>query len=85
MQRKDASQLFFMDSISFEKKLENLRIKRKNKRVGKDGKGAQKVVLMDHSIKRRIMYLYDRATRKFKNNIALHKEYMEYLVNNRSF
>ncbi|CDW85134.1 u3 small nucleolar rna-associated protein 6 [Stylonychia lemnae] len=85
MQRKDASLLFFMDSIDFEKKLDKLRMKRKNKRVGKDGSGAQKVVLMDHSIKRRIMYLYDRGIRKFKNNIALHKEYMEYLVSNKSF
>lgn len=76
MQRKDATLLFFIDSIEFEKKLDRLRHKRKRGKVGKDGKGRQGVVLMDHSIKRRIMYLYDRAIRKFKDNLALHKEYM---------
>ena len=85
MQRKDATLLFFMDSINFEKRLDKLRMKRKKNRVGKDGKGAQKMVLMDHSIKRRILYLYDRAIRKFKENIGLHKEYMEYLVQGRSY
>lgn len=31
------------------------------------------------------MHLYDRATRKFKQNIALWKEYLEYLVNCKSY
>ena len=31
------------------------------------------------------MHLYDRATRKFKDNIALWKEYLEYLVRNKAF
>ena len=76
MQRKDATLLYFVDSIQFEKKLDRLREKRKRSKVGKDGAGQQKMVLMDHSIKRRIMYLYDRAVRKFKDNIGLQKEYM---------
>lgn len=82
MQRKDASLLFFTDSIQFEKRLDKLRLKRKRKRIG-DGK--QKNLLMDNSIKKRVMYLYDRALRKYKLNIALWKEYMEYLVMNLSF
>ena len=82
MQRKDASLLFFTDSIQFEKRLDKLRLKRKKKRIG-DGK--QKNLLMDNSIKKRVMYLYDRALRKYKLNIALWKEYMEYLVMNLSF
>ena len=40
---------------------------------------------MDHSVKKRVMHLYDRATRKFKDNIALWKEYLQYLVKNKSF
>lgn len=84
MQRKDATLLFFMDSIAFEKKLDKLRNKRKKKHTG-DKVGGQKMLLMDHSIKKRVMYLYDRALRKFKENIALWKEYMEYLILNKSF
>eukprot|EP00347_Sterkiella_histriomuscorum_P012065 403370024 len=85
MQRKDATLLFFLDSLQFEKKLDKLRHKRKRGKVGPEGKGNMKIVLMDHSIKKRIMYLYDRAVRKFKENIALQKEYMQYLVESRSF
>jgi U3 small nucleolar RNA-associated protein 6 len=40
---------------------------------------------MEHSVSRRIMHLYDRATRKFRQNIPLWKEYMEYLVKKKSF
>ena len=40
---------------------------------------------MDHSVKKRVMHLYDRATRKFKQNIFLWKEYLEYLVNCKSY
>jgi hypothetical protein len=31
------------------------------------------------------MYLYDRALRKYKENISLWKEYMEYLVYQKSY
>lgn len=31
------------------------------------------------------MYLYDRATRKFKENIALWNEYMEMLIDYKSY
>lgn len=79
MNRKDASLLFFMNAVHFEKQLDKLRIKRKKKQ----GKG--KVEFYDHCVKRRVMYLYDRSTRKFKLNIALWKEYMEYLVLNQSY
>jgi len=82
MQRKDASLLFFTDSILFEKKLDKLRLKRKRKHMGEKEGGRQKILLLDHSIKKRVMYLYDRALRKYKLNIALWKEYMEYLVLN---
>lgn len=73
-----------MDSIAFEKKLDKLRNKRKKSHTGEKA-GGQKMLLMDHSIKKRVMYLYDRAIRKFKENIAVWKEYMEYLVLNKSF
>lgn len=79
MHRKDATLSFFIDSMKFEKDLDRLRQKRKKKQ------SKNKVVFQDHSIQRRVMYLYDRATRKYKANIALLKEYMEYLVIQRSY
>jgi U3 small nucleolar RNA-associated protein 6 len=84
LQRKDANLLFFLDSIKFEKKLDRLRAKRVHRQNLVDV-GKQRNVFMDHSVSRRVMHLYDRATRKFKKNIALWKEYMEYLVKKRAF
>lgn len=43
------------------------------------------MLLNDHSIKKRVMYLYDRVLRKFKQNIGVWKEYMQYLVATQSF
>ena len=84
MQRKDANLLFFIDSIKFEKQLDRIRAKRLKKQTTVDV-SKQKNVLMEHAVARRVMNLYDRATRKFKQNIALWKEYLEYLVRKKSF
>ena len=84
LQRKDANLLFFLDSIKFEKKLDKLR----HNRVKKQDiviTGKQKTSFNDHSIMKRIMYLYDRSTRKFKQNISLWKEYLQYLVLTKSY
>ena len=62
MQRKDAQVTYFIDSISFEKKLEKLKTRRK--------KSLSKMSKVDfrheNAIKRRILYLYDRACRKYR-------------------
>ncbi len=64
MQRKDANVMFFIESIKFERQLDMIRAKRvKKTNIVETGK--QKTVL-DHSVKKRVMHLYDRATRKFK-------------------
>lgn len=84
MQRKDASLLFFLESIKFERSLDKIRAKRLKKQATIDV-GKQKNVLMEHAVARRVMNLYDRATRKFKHNIALWKEYLEYLVKKKSY
>lgn len=84
LQRKDATLLFFLDSIKFEKQLDRIRAKRMRKQDIVDT-GKQKSHLADHAVKKRVMHLYDRATRKFKLNISLWKEYLEYLVHHRSF
>jgi len=84
LQRKDATLLFFLDSIKFEKQLDRIRAKRMRKQDIVDT-GKQKSHLGDHAVKKRVMHLYDRATRKFKLNISLWKEYLEYLVHHRSF
>ena len=85
MQRKDANLLFFLDSIKFEKKLEKLRQKRVKKQADNADEVKQRNNLVEHSVVRRVMYLYDRATRKFRQNIALWKEYLEYLVKQKSY
>lgn len=56
-----------------------MRIKRKRR------SGKSKTVFADHCVKRRIMHLYDRATRKYKQNLALWKEYLDYLLKNKSY
>ena len=38
----------------------------------------------DNGIKRRIMHLYDRVCRKFKQNKQVWKEYLEFLVRTKS-
>ena len=71
---------YFLDAIHFEKNLE----KRKNKRK-KELDKINTDFRHDNSIKRRVMHLYDRACRKYKQNKILWKEYLEYLVRTKSF
>lgn len=47
--------------------------------------GKQRNNFMEHTVVKRIMHLYDRATRKFRQNTALWKEYMEFLVKQKSY
>ena len=76
MQRKDAQVTYFLDSISFEKKLDRLKTLRK-KQLSKQTKVDHR---HENAIKRRIMYLYERACRKYRQNKLLWKEYLYYLV-----
>ena len=68
-----------MDAIQYEKNLERRKNKRKKEldKINTDFRH-------DNGIKRRVMHLYDRACRKFKQNKILWKEYLEYLVRTRS-
>ena len=75
MQRKDAQVTYFVDSINFEKKLERLKSLRK-----KDLKQTKVDHRHENAIKRRIMYLYERACRKYRQNKLLWKEYLYFLV-----
>ena len=70
---------YFLDAINFEKNLE----RRKNKKK-KELEKINKDFRHDNSIKRRVMHLYDRACRKFKQNKILWKEYLEYLIRSNS-
>ena len=79
LQRKDAQVSFFLDAIHYEKSLE----RRKNKKK-KELEKINSDFRHDNGIKRRIMHLYDRACRKFKQNKILWKEYLEYLVRTKS-
>ena len=81
LQRKDATVEFFLDAIKYERQLERVKAKRK-KAMSKE-----KVKMdfrHDNGIKRRLMHLYDRACRKFRQNKLLWKEYLEFLVRSRS-
>ena len=80
MYRKDASPDFFFEAINYEKTLWTKKNMRKAKQVGKP----KKFDFQDHQIKRRIIYLYDRACRKFRQNICLWKEYLCFLLKTRS-
>lgn len=86
LQRKDANIGFFLDAIKYERELDRVKIKRKKaiskSEGGSKSKGAD--FRHDNGIKRRIMHLYDRACRKFKQNKLLWKEYLEYLVRTKS-
>ena len=68
----------YLKAIVYEKKL-NVdflhRRQQKTKRVLK---------MIDFSIKRRIIGLYERMTRRFRNDISLIKEYVKYLLSTRS-
>ena len=79
LQRKDAQISYFLDAIQYEKNLERRKNKRKKEldKINTDFRH-------DNGIKRRVMHLYDRACRKFKQNKILWKEYLEYLVRTRS-
>ena len=61
MQRKDAKISYFLDAIQYEKGLDRKKNRRKKEldKVNADFRH-------DNGIKRRVMYLYDRACRKFK-------------------
>ena len=79
MQRKDAQISYFLEAIKYEKNLERVKSKKK--------KQLQKVntdFRHDNGIKRRVMHLYDRACRKFRQNKMLWKEYLEFLVKTKS-
>ena len=81
LQRKDATIGFFLDAIKYERQLERVKIKRMKTLA----KGSLKHDFRhENGIKRRIMHLYDRACRKFKQNKLLWKEYLEYLAKTKS-
>lgn len=80
VQRKDATISYFLDAINYEKSLERAKNRRKKKleKVNADFRH-------ENGIKRRIMHLYDRACRKFKQNKAIWREYLEFLVKVKAF
>ena len=67
---------FFLAASAYEKQLEQQKNRRK-KQLEKKPSAAFK---QDNGVKRRILNLYDRACRKFKQNKALWKEYLEFLA-----
>ena len=78
--RKDAQVEFFIEAINYEKNLWS----KKNIRKANKAVKSKKFDFQDHQIKRRIIYLYDRACRKFKQNVLLWKEYLAFLCKTRA-
>jgi len=70
-----------LDAIKYERQLERVKGKRK-KNLAKES--VKHDFRHDNGIKRRIMHLYDRACRKFKQNKLLWKEYLEFLTRTKS-
>ena len=83
MQRKDAEVTFFLRAIAFEKELNKKKMFRKKSKLSSEDSKV-KFDFQDQAIKRRIIHLYDRATRKFKWNLPLMKEYLYFLCKTRS-
>ena len=68
---------YFLEAIKYEKQLDKVKAKRKKAL----SKGEVKHDFRhDNGIKRRIMHLYDRACRKYKQNKLIWKEYLEFLT-----
>ena len=73
MFRKDADLATFIDAIKYEREL----WAQKNRKKKKQNKNS--FDYRDQAIKRRVIHLYQRATRKFKHNLPLWKEYLHFL------
>lgn len=84
MFRKDAQVTFFIDAINFEKQLWTKKNLRKKQQRKKKGQQKSNFNFQDQAIKRRIIHLYERASRKFKHNMALWKEYLHFLMRSKS-
>jgi U3 small nucleolar RNA-associated protein 6 len=69
----------FLSAIVYEKKLEKLFLTRKMT-TGK----VKKSHMLDFSIRRRVMHVYDRLLRKFKGDVYLWKDYLHYLLTSNS-
>ena len=69
----------YLHAIEYEVQLENLRVSRKNALVKKLKAANQRwrSSLADRAITRRIIFLYERALRKFKGDIRLWLQYAE--------
>lgn len=75
---------YYLDAIQYERKLEQIKIKRMRKQrkaqkeAGIQKKGTQ--FREENCIHRRIINLYGRACRKFRQNKVLWMEHLQYLV-----
>ena len=84
MQRKDADISMFLEAIQYEQKLERIRKARvvKQKKSAKEAGIARKATQFreENCVRRRIMHLYSRACRKYRQNKFIKLEYLQYLV-----
>ncbi|KAI8082717.1 U3 small nucleolar RNA-associated protein 6-domain-containing protein [Halteromyces radiatus] len=78
MNRRIAKKIDFLRSIEYEINLEALRKKRKKRITVIDGK----VGTSEYSINRRIFHLFKRATNKFKGDLSLWIQYIEFAKKN---
>jgi len=88
LQRKDADVAMFLDSIKYEQRLEKIKIKRfKKQRKAQREAGINKKQTQfreENCIHRRILHLYSRACRKYRQNKLLWREYLHYLLEQKS-
>ena len=79
LQRRAALKKDFLRSIEYEKSLERLRVLRKKQR---NIEGASS--LSDHCIVRRTHKLYERMLRKFKGDLALWNDWIQFCASSKS-
>ncbi|CAG8466738.1 2617_t:CDS:2 [Paraglomus occultum] len=79
LKRIPARKVDFLRYIEYEINLEALRKKRKE-RLGVKGKPT----LSDYAIPRRIYHLFERAVNKFKSDLSLWLQYIEYAKSNKA-
>ncbi|KAI8371436.1 U3 small nucleolar RNA-associated protein 6-domain-containing protein [Radiomyces spectabilis] len=76
LKRRIAKKIDFLRYIEYEMNLDTLRKKRKDR--FKDLKN-QKLTISDHAGQRRIFFLFERATNKFRGDLSLWMQYIDYL------
>ncbi|KAF7731784.1 U3 snoRNP protein [Apophysomyces ossiformis] len=82
LKRRIAKKIDYLRCIEYEMNLETLRKKRKARMNNTDSENAQKTSISDYAGTRRIYHLFQRALNKFKGDLSLWMQYIEFAKKN---